>query len=131
VLTNIKSAFLGLVFVLFSLLVIRPVVMHLLNRDKEAAENAAASLQLAQNEALALEAEANLQPGEAAGEKELSASETLEEMKAKMKSKKSNISAEMLDTANTYDDKVALIRMIVSDDSARVASVFKAMIKPG
>jgi flagellar M-ring protein FliF len=105
--------------------------MHLLNRDKEAAENAAASLQLAQNEALALEAEANLQPGEAAGEKELSASETLEEMKAKMKSKKSNISAEMLDTANTYDDKVALIRMIVSDDSARVASVFKAMIKPG
>jgi hypothetical protein len=24
-----------------------------------------------------------------------------------------------------------LIRMIVSDDSARVASVFKAMIKPG
>ena len=52
-------------------------------------------------------------------------------MKAKMKSKKSNISAEMLDTANTYDDKVALIRMIVSDDSARVASVLKAMIKPG
>ena len=131
VLTNIKSAFLGLVFVLFSLLVIRPVVMHLLNRDKEAAENAATSLQLAQNEALALEAEADLQAAEAGGEKELSASETLEEMKAKMKSKKSNISAEMLDTANTYDDKVALIRMIVSDDSARVASVFKAMIKPG
>lgn len=131
VLTNIKSAFLGLVFVLFSLLVIRPVVMHLLNRDKEAAENAATSLQLAQNEALALEAEANLQASGAGGEKELSASETLEEMKAKMKAKKSNISAEMLDTANTYDDKVALIRMIVSDDSARVASVFKAMIKPG
>ena len=131
VLTNIKSAFLGLVFVLFSLLVIRPVVMHLLNRDKEAAENAATSLQLAQNEALALEAEADLQAAGAGGEKELSASETLEEMKAKMKSKKSNISAEMLDTANTYDDKVALIRMIVSDDSARVASVFKAMIKPG
>ena len=130
-LTNIKSAFLGLVFVLFSLLVTRPVVMHLLNRDKEAAENAATSLQLAQNEALALEAEADLQAAGAGGEKELSPSETLEEMKAKMKSKKSNISAEMLDTANTYDDKVALIRMIVSGDSARVASVFKAMIKPG
>ena len=28
------------------------------------------------------------------------------------------------------DDKVALIRMIVSDDSARVASVLKNMIKP-
>ena len=47
------------------------------------------------------------------------------------KSNKSAISAEMLDTANTYDDKVALIRMIVSDDSARVASVLKNMIKPG
>ena len=86
VLTNIKSAFLGLVFVLFSLLVIRPVVMHLLNRDKEAAENAATNLQLAQNEALALEAQS--QAAEDVGEKELSASETLEEMKAKMKSKK-------------------------------------------
>jgi flagellar M-ring protein FliF len=131
VLTNIKSAFLGLVFVLFSLLVIRPVVMHLLNRDKEAAENAATTLQLAQNEALALEVESQAKAAGDVGEKELSASETLEEMKAKMKAKKSNISAEMLDTANTYDDKVALIRMIVSDDSARVASVFKGMIKPG
>ncbi len=36
----------------------------------------------------------------------------------------------MMDTANTYDDKVALIRMIVGDDSARVASVLKNMIKP-
>ena len=131
VLTNIKSAFLGLVFVLFSLLVIRPVVMHLLNRDKEAAESAATNLQLAQNEALALEVESQAKAAGDVGEKELSASETLEEMKAKMKAKKSNISAEMLDTANTYDDKVALIRMIVSDDSARVASVFKGMIKPG
>ena len=31
----------------------------------------------------------------------------------------------MLDTANTYDDKVAVIRMIVSDEAARVSSVFK------
>ena len=133
ILTNIKTGFLGLVFVLFSMLVIRPVVMHLLNRDKEAAQSAAQSLQLAETEALALEAAAAAGPegADAPEVKELSASETLEEMKAKMKSKKSNISAEMLDTANTYDDKVALIRMIVSDDSARVASVLKAMIKPG
>ena len=53
----------------------------------------------------------------------------LEEMKAKMKPKKSNISAEMLDTANTYDDKVALVRMIVAEDTSRVASVLKGMIK--
>ena len=35
----------------------------------------------------------------------------------------------MLDTANTYDDKVALIRMVVADDQGRVASVLKNMIK--
>jgi flagellar M-ring protein FliF len=48
-----------------------------------------------------------------------------------MKPKKSNISAEMLDTANTYDDKVALIRMVVAEDQGRVASVLKNMIKIG
>ena len=36
---------------------------------------------------------------------------------------------EMLDTANTYDDKVALIRMIVGDEAGRVSNVFKEMIK--
>ncbi len=128
VMTNIKSGFLGLLFVVFLLLVVRPVVKHMMNRDKEAAEAAATTLQLANTAALALENEASASDETV---KELSASETLEEMKAKMKQKKSNISAEMLDTANTYDDKVALIRMIVSDDSARVASVLKNMIKPG
>jgi len=56
--------------------------------------------------------------------------ETLEEMKARLKpKKKSNISADMLDTANTYDDKVALVRMLVSDDSRRVANVMRAWVK--
>jgi flagellar M-ring protein FliF len=57
--------------------------------------------------------------------------ETLEQIKAKLKPKKSNISAEMLDTANTYDDKVALVRMLVAEDSARVANVLKGMINVG
>jgi len=129
VMTNIKSGFLGLMFVAFLMVVVRPVVMHMMNRDKEAAQAAAESIQLAQEETLALEAAAAA-TAEAANA-EPSAADTLEEMKAKMKSNKSAISAEMLDTANTYDDKVALIRMIVSDDSARVASVLKNMIKPG
>jgi len=34
----------------------------------------------------------------------------------------------MLDTANSYDDKVAIIRMLVSEDSTRVANVLKRMI---
>ena len=43
--------------------------------------------------------------------------------------KKSSISADMLDTANTYDDKVALIRLLVAEDSGRVANVLKSMIR--
>jgi flagellar M-ring protein FliF len=56
--------------------------------------------------------------------------ESLEEIKAKLKPKKSSISADMLDTANSYDDKVALIRLLVAEDSGRVANVLKKMIKP-
>ena len=59
---------------------------------------------------------------------EVSEGESLEDIKAKLKPKKASISAEMLDTANTYDDKVAVIRMIVSDEAGRVSNVFKAMM---
>ena len=54
---------------------------------------------------------------------------TTEDIKAKLKPKKQAISAEMLDTANTYDDKVAVIRMIVGDQAGRVSNVFKNMMK--
>ena len=60
---------------------------------------------------------------------EVSAGETLEDIKAKLKPKKANISMEMLDTANTYDDKVALIRMIVGDEAGRVSNVFKQLMQ--
>lgn len=60
---------------------------------------------------------------------EVQEGESLEDIKAKLKPKKSSISAEMLDTANTYDDKVAVIRMIVGDEAGRVSSVFKGMIQ--
>ena len=60
---------------------------------------------------------------------EVAEGETLEDIKAKLKPKKQTISAEMLDTANTYDDKVAIIRMIVADEAGRVSNVFKAMMK--
>ena len=60
---------------------------------------------------------------------EVSAGETLEDIKAKLKPKKANISMEMLDTANTYDDKVAIIRMIVGDEAGRVSNVFKQLMQ--
>ena len=60
---------------------------------------------------------------------EVAEGESLEDIKAKLKPKKAAISAEMLDTANTYDDKVAIIRMIVSDEAGRVSNVFKNMMR--
>ena len=60
---------------------------------------------------------------------EVSAGETLEDIKAKLKPKKAHISMEMLDTANTYDDQVALIRMIVGDEAGRVSNVFKQLMQ--
>jgi flagellar M-ring protein FliF len=64
------------------------------------------------------------------GEIELRDGETIEELKARLKPKKksSSISAELLDTANSYDDKVTVVRMLVSQDSRRVALVLKNLI---
>jgi flagellar M-ring protein FliF len=123
--SNIKSAVLGLMFLAFLMLVIRPTVMRMLGLLKTPEE-----IQAAQE---ALAAPLFLSDGELSPEDmnsiQLGEGETLEEIKAKLKPKKSSISMEMLDTANTYDDKVALVRMIVAEDSARVASVLKNMIK--
>ncbi len=63
---------------------------------------------------------------------ELAEGETLEDLKARMgnlKPKKQAIPADLLNNANSYDDKVALIRMIVSDNSGRVAGVMRGMIE--
>ena len=143
IMNSIKVATLGAAFIGFLLIIVRPYVMHTLNKEKEAAASAAKAIQMeqegivataqaaiaaeetAKREALALENPA------AEAEEESNGAETLAEIKAKMKPKKSNISAEMLDTANTYDDKVALIRMVVAEDQGRVASVLKNMIKIG
>ena len=66
------------------------------------------------------------------GEVELEEGETLDELRARMqamKPKKPTFTADMLDTANSYDDKVALIRMLVSQESGRVALVLKNMVR--
>ena len=60
---------------------------------------------------------------------EVSEGESLEDIKAKLKPKKQSISADMLDTANTYDDKVAVIRLIVGEESGRVSNVFRSMMR--
>ena len=64
---------------------------------------------------------------------EMREGETMEEFKARLKArlkpkKKAGISAEMLDTANSYDDKVTVVRMMVEQDAKRVALVLKNLI---
>jgi flagellar M-ring protein FliF len=68
-----------------------------------------------------------------AEEVELEEGESLDDLKARMgklKPKKPTIPSDLLNNANSYDDKVALIRMIVADNSGRVASVMRNMIQP-
>jgi flagellar M-ring protein FliF len=92
-------------------------------RDAHAAEMAAQAAAQAQMAAAEAGAEADI---------EIEEGETLEEVKARMasmKPKKQSISADLLNTANSYDDKVALIRMIMAEDSTRVAGVLKSLIE--
>jgi flagellar M-ring protein FliF len=121
VVNNLKTGLLGLLFVAFIMMVIRPAVMHFIAPEPPPVDPALLGGPLADGELSEADKQA-LQDGGV---------ESMEELKAKMMPKKSNISPEMLDTANTYDDKVALVRIIVADDAARVAAVLKNMIKAG
>ena len=126
--TYIKSGLLGVVFIAFLMMVIRPAVLRMLGLIKTPAElEAEAAAAAAAAEKIAM-ADGELTP-EDMNAIQLGEGETLEDIKAKLKPKKSSISMEMLDTANSYDDKVALVRMIVAEDTSRVASVLKKMIK--
>jgi hypothetical protein len=104
-------------------------------KAREEALQAELAAKLAEAEAAAhAAAQAAAVEGEQAADQdiEIEEGETLEEVKARMaslKPKKQSISADLLNTANSYDDKVALIRMIVAEDSTRVAGVLKSLIQ--
>ena len=115
---QMKMGLIGLIFIVFLLIVVRPLMLAITGQSKQKEAEAAAKKALADGE-LSEEDMRMIQIGEG---------ESLEDIKAKLKPKKSSISIDMLDTANTYDDKVALIRMLVAEDSARVANVLKGMI---
>lgn len=119
VIALIKYGIIALLTALFMLIVVRPVVKLYM---PEKTVLAGTGLDETLNEGdLSASDLAMLSSGDAAG---------IDEIKAKLRPKKSSISADMLDTANTYDDKVALIRLLVAEDSARVANVLKKLIKP-
>jgi flagellar M-ring protein FliF len=101
-----------LIIAVVSLGILRPLMTRLLTPSQDALKATFAENNLAELEDM------DLQDGQ-----------SLEDLKAKLKPKKTAISAEMLDTANSYDDKVALIRMMVGDEAGRVSNVFKAMME--
>ena len=152
-LNAIKGIFAMTVFLLIAYILIRPVAYKLLGiplpheqKAAEAAAQAAIAEQLASQPVLGpdgaplppgavgvnedgLPVDANGEVVVAESEIEIAEGESLEEIRAKLKPKKSAISADLLDTANTYEDKVALIRMLVQEDSGRVANVLKGMVR--
>jgi len=119
VISGMKTLGAAIIFIFILLSVVRPVLKAYLP---------------AVDESLADDTPLSAKDGELNDEEmrliEMRDGESLEDIKAKLKPKKSTISAEMLDTANTYDDKVALVRLLVAEDSGRVANVLKKMIRP-
>ena len=45
------------------------------------------------------------------------------------KAKKPTIPPELLNNANSYEDKVGVVRMVVQNDQSRVAGVIRSMIQ--
>ena len=86
-------------------------------------------------------AEASAEPAEdeealAEGEIEIREGESLAEIKDRIrkeqqKAKKPTIPPELLNSANSYEDKVGVVRMVVQADQSRVASVIRGMIQVG
>ncbi len=155
----IKIGIAALVLVVFLLAVVRPMVKGpTINQQimpptgptpeevkalEEKAAKAEQEAKAAEEARVALENKVAEQAGDVAllegpqgdgDEDELSPEdgESLDELRARMqamKPKKPAFTAEMLDTANSYDDKVALIRMLVAQESGRVALVLKNMVR--
>jgi flagellar M-ring protein FliF len=131
-------------FILFLLMVIKPIIIGIYGKpikpkntkllgkiQDEDSENK----ELSEAEIAEMGIYNNLKDGEKVlrSEEDIKAraeetGETLEELKARLKPRKSNVSADMFDTANTYDDKVNIVRMLVDEDSSRVASLLKKMV---
>ena len=127
-----KYGLAALVFMLFILVVIRPLVKRLTYVAPPVPEQVVAPAGLIAADAGAVdsekEAESDKKPDDSE-DVELQEGETLEQLKARLKPKKKQaISADMLDTANSYDDKVTVVRMLVNEDARRVALVMKNLI---
>ena len=115
ILNIIKIIFGSIIFIVFLFFVVRPAIKNFSNQSGNAGTWGGKDGELTAAEI------SRLNSGD---------SSSIQDIKAKLKPKRSGLTADMLDTANTYDDKVALVRLLVAEDSGRVANVLKKMIRP-
>jgi hypothetical protein len=102
--------------------------------DPASADNAAEAAPEGETQASDGSAEPQEEESEVAeGEIEIREGETLAEIKERMKreqkQKKPTIPPELLNNANSYEDKVGVVRMVVQTDHSRVAAVIRSMIE--
>ena len=102
--------------------------------DAASADNAAEAAPEGEAQASDGTAEPQEEESEVAeGEIEIREGETLAEIKERMKreqkQKKPTIPPELLNNANSYEDKVGVVRMVVQTDHSRVAAVIRSMIE--
>jgi len=146
----IKLVTIFIFFIIFSLMVLRPVVYGMLgvplkiktkskgdagdSKQKMLAADSEDEIDTLDEEDIPLEDGGVIDGGRVLRtEKEMleraeETGETLADIKARLKPRKTNVTADMFDTANTYDDKVAIVRVLVEEDASRVASLLKKML---
>ena len=124
----------------------KPVVeVDLEAEEAKAKEAAEAEAQVLADAAAALAAEGAAMEGEALAdgtnaeepastEIVMQEGESLADVKERMKreqakAKKPTIPPELLNNANSYEDKVGVVRMVVQNDQSRVAGVIRSMIQ--
>ena len=115
---------------------VQPEVVEVPAEPEVAVEDAAPEVAVEE-----VAAEASAEPAEdeealADGEIEIREGESLAEIKDRIrkeqqKAKKPTIPPELLNSANSYEDKVGVVRMVVQADQSRVASVIRGMIQVG
>lgn len=146
----IKLVTIFIFFIIFSLMVLRPVVYGMLgvplkiktkskgdagdSKQKMLGADSEDEIDTLDEEEIPLEDGGVIDGGRVLRtEKEMleraeETGETLADIKARLKPRKTNVTADMFDTANTYDDKVAIVRVLVEEDASRVASLLKKML---
>jgi len=124
----------------------KPVVeVDLEAEEAKAKEAAEAEAQVIADAAAALAAEGAAMEGEALAEGAnaeepasteivMQEGESFADVKERMKreqakAKKPTIPPELLNNANSYEDKVGVVRMVVQNDQSRVAGVIRSMIQ--